>query len=161
MADTGGERITNTFQFCHHAIPVPTITTTDRILHATARLTAAIAGVQEALPDKLNAIQALRTLLLGKVPPTEPTTPQVSALHPFHDEEPVFIWSPDQVNRQHITTLPSHQRVRQPVQPLRPSSFRTPMMNHYHQPSLDALPGRTPHPHPSPHVLASTYVHHT
>ncbi len=94
MADTDGERITATFQFCHHAMPVPTIMATDRILHATARLTATFEGVQEAPPDKLAAIQALQTLLLGEVPPTEPTTPQVSTPHPFHDEEPVFIWSP-------------------------------------------------------------------
>ena len=97
VADTGGKHITDTFRFCHHAIFVPTITATDRILHATARLTAAIAGVQEALPDKLAAIQALHTLLLDKVPPTEPTTPQVNTPHPFNEEEPVFIWSPYQV----------------------------------------------------------------
>ena len=97
MTDTSNEHITDTFQFYHHAIPVTTITATDRILHATAHLTAVITGVQEAPPDKLTAIQALRTLLLGKVPPAEPTTPQVSAPHPFHEEEPVFIWSPDQV----------------------------------------------------------------
>ena len=99
MADTGGKCITNTFQFCHHAIPVPTITATDRILHTTARLTAAIEGVQEAPTGKLPAIQALHTLLLGEVPPTEPTTLQVSAPLPFHDKEPVFLWSPDQVHQ--------------------------------------------------------------
>ena len=64
-----------------------------------ALLTAAIEGVQEAPPDKLAAIQALRTLFLGKVPPTEPSTPQVRAPRPVHDEEPVFIWSPDQVQQ--------------------------------------------------------------
>jgi len=99
MADTGRERITDTFRFCHHTIPVPTITATDRILHVTALLTTAIEGVQEAPPDKLAAIQALRTLLLGEVPPTEPSTPQVRAPRPVHDEEPVFIWSPDQVQQ--------------------------------------------------------------
>ena len=99
MTDTSNEHITDTFQFYHHAIPVTTITATDRILHATAHLTAVITGVQEAPPDKLTAIQALRTLLLGKVPPAEPTTPQVSAPRPFHDKEPVFIWSPDQVQQ--------------------------------------------------------------
>jgi hypothetical protein len=59
MANTGGERTTNTFRFNHHSIPVPKITATDRTLDATARLTAAIKGVQEALPDELAGIQAL------------------------------------------------------------------------------------------------------
>jgi hypothetical protein len=45
MADTGGEMITNTFQFKHHAIPVPEITATNQIIDATTRLTATIAGV--------------------------------------------------------------------------------------------------------------------
>jgi hypothetical protein len=97
MADTVGERITDTFQFCQHAIPVPTIMTTDRILDATAHLTAAIKGVQEAPPDELEAIQAPRTLLLGEVPPTAPTPPQISAPCPINDDEPVFIWSPEEV----------------------------------------------------------------
>jgi hypothetical protein len=60
MADTGGEHITDTFRFCHHAISVPSITATDRILDATTRLTAAIEGVQEAPPNELITIQALQ-----------------------------------------------------------------------------------------------------
>jgi hypothetical protein len=110
MANTGGERIIDTFGFCHHTILVPTITATDRILHAMARLTAPITGVQEAPPDELAAIQALHTLLLGEVPPTEPTTPQVSAQRPVHEEEPVVIWSPDQVQpptQNNVTITPT------------------------------------------------------
>jgi len=95
MADTGGERITDTFSFNHHSIPVPKITATNRILDATTHLTAAIEGVQEAPPDELAAIQALRTLLLGEVPPPEPTPAPVTAPRPTIDEEPVVIWSPD------------------------------------------------------------------
>ncbi len=95
MADTGGECTTDTFRFNHHSNPVPKITATDRILDATARLTAAIKGVQKALPNKLAAIQALRTLLLGEVPPPEPTPVPVTALRPTIDKEPVVIWSPD------------------------------------------------------------------
>ena len=97
MADTGGERITDTFRYNHHAIPVPKITATDRILDATARLTAAINGVQEAPPDELAAIESLRTLLLGEVPPPEPTATPVTAPRPIIDEEHVEIWSPDEV----------------------------------------------------------------
>ena len=104
MADTGGERITDTFRYNHHAIPVPRITATDRILEATARLTAAIEGVQESPPDKLTAIQALRTLLLGEVPPIAPTPPPVQAPRPIIDKEPVEIWSPDNVQQSIRTT---------------------------------------------------------
>jgi hypothetical protein len=35
MRDTGGKRITNTFRFQHHALPVPHIMATDRIFQAT------------------------------------------------------------------------------------------------------------------------------
>ena len=81
----------------NQTIPVLKITATDRILDATARLIAAIEGVQEAPPDELAAIQALRTLLLGEVPPPEPTPAPVTAPHPTVDEEPVEIWNPDEV----------------------------------------------------------------
>jgi hypothetical protein len=36
MANTDAERITNTFRFKHHAIPVPEITAIIRIIDATA-----------------------------------------------------------------------------------------------------------------------------
>jgi hypothetical protein len=60
------------FCFQHHALPVPHITATDCILQATERLADAIAGVQEAPPDKLVAITSLWALLLGKKLPLEP-----------------------------------------------------------------------------------------
>ena len=107
MADTGGERITDTFRYIHHALPVPKITATDRILEATARLTAAIEGVQESPPDELAAIQALRTLLLGEVPPSAPTPPPIPAPRPIVDEEPVEIWSPNDVQQQTRATGPN------------------------------------------------------
>jgi hypothetical protein len=56
MADTGGERITDTFCFKHHATPVPKTTATDRIIDATTRLAATIAGIQDAAPNKMEAI---------------------------------------------------------------------------------------------------------
>ena len=99
MADTGGKRITDTFHFCHQAIPVPSIAATDRILGATACLTAVIEGVQEAPLEELATIQTLQTLLLGKVPPTAPTPPQVHAPRPIINQEPVIIWSPDEVQQ--------------------------------------------------------------
>jgi hypothetical protein len=68
MADTGGEQLTNKFCFNHHARPVPTITPMDRVIAATRHLTDDITGIQEAPPDKLQAILTLWQLLLGKSP---------------------------------------------------------------------------------------------
>jgi hypothetical protein len=70
MRDTGSECINDTFRFQHHALPVHHITATNCILQATERLADAIAGVQEAPPNKLAAITSLRALLLDKeLPP--------------------------------------------------------------------------------------------
>ena len=122
MADTGGERITDTFWYNHHALPVPTITATDRILEATARLTAAIERVQESPPDELAAIQALRTLLLGEVPPNAPTPPPIPAPRPIIDEEPVEIWSPNDVQ--------------QPIPATGPNSPASPPLNRRNLPAI-------------------------
>jgi hypothetical protein len=59
MKETGGERVTDTFRYQHHAIPVPNITATDCILEATRLLADAINGVQEAPPDMMAAIHSL------------------------------------------------------------------------------------------------------
>jgi hypothetical protein len=75
MKDTGAERITDTFRYQHHAIPVPHITATDRIIVAARRLADAIQGVQEAPSDRLAAIVSLRLLLLGETLPPDPTPP--------------------------------------------------------------------------------------
>jgi hypothetical protein len=101
MADTGGERITDTFCFKHHVLPVPEITATNRIIDATTKLTAAIAGIQEAPPNKLEAIQSLCTLLLGKVAPLPPPAPIFPPTPPVItltvDGKPVAIWNPQEV----------------------------------------------------------------
>jgi hypothetical protein len=77
MANTGGKRIIDTFHFKHHAIPVPEITATNRIIDTTTRLTAAAASVQNTPPDKMEAIQYLCTLLLGKVALLPLPTPSI------------------------------------------------------------------------------------
>ncbi len=59
MEGTGGKGLTDTFRYKHHAMPVPLITPTDRIIAATRVLTAAITGVQASPPDKLQAIKTL------------------------------------------------------------------------------------------------------
>jgi hypothetical protein len=102
MAITGGERITNTFCFKHHAILVPEITTTNRIIDATTRLVAAIAGIQDAPPNKMEATQSLCTLLLGKVAPLPPPTPRILPTPPpptpvVDEDELLIIWNPQLV----------------------------------------------------------------
>jgi hypothetical protein len=59
MKEMGGERITDTFRYQHHAIPDLVITATDCILEATHHLANAINRVQEAPLDKMAAIQSL------------------------------------------------------------------------------------------------------
>ena len=161
MANTGGERITNTFRFCHHAIPVLTIMATDRILDATAHLTAAIEGIQEAPPDELAAIQALRPQLLGEVPLTEPTSPQGSAPRPINDEEPVSYGAWKKSKIQHAMMVSTHQQVCHPARALHPSSKTMPTTSCYHLPSCAAPPGQTTHHQNPPCALASTYPPHT
>ncbi len=105
MRDTGCKRITDTFCFQHHALPIPHITATNHILQATKRLADAIVGVQEAPPDKLVAITSLWALLLGKELPLEPikasvaptpiTTPVKETLP--EKDPPVFMWDPTAV----------------------------------------------------------------
>jgi len=109
MADTGNKRITNTFQFKHHAIPVPEITGTDRFIDATTRLTAAIAGIQDAPPDKMEVIQSLCTLLPGKIALLPPPTPSILPTPPpptplINEDKPIIIWNPQPVQ----PSLPTH-----------------------------------------------------
>jgi hypothetical protein len=114
MADTGGEQLTNKFCFKHHAMPVPTITPMDRIIAAIRHLTDAIPSVQEAPPDKLQAILTLCQLLLGKSPldpiPIDPPsipappvadTPNIPSQLDDMDNEPIHMWDPSLVP-QHV-----------------------------------------------------------
>jgi hypothetical protein len=96
MADTGGKRITDTFQFKHHAITVPAITATDRIIGATPSLTTAIASIQDAPPNKMKAMQSLCTLLLGNIAPLPPPAPSILPTPPLptpliNENKPVII----------------------------------------------------------------------
>jgi hypothetical protein len=108
MEGNGGEHLTDMFHFKHHAMPVPTITPTNRIITATRDLMAAILGIQEAPPDKLQAIATLRHILLGKVPPTlvpfdpPPIAPVPPPLAVAVNEEPVHIRDPNACPLQHV-----------------------------------------------------------
>jgi hypothetical protein len=131
MVDTGGERLTDTFHFKHHAMPVPTITPTGRIIAVTRHLTDAIAGIQEAPPDKLQAILTLHQLLLGKSPPVPipidppsiPAPPEVDTSNmPLQlndtDDKPIHMWDPSLVpqhnpmKHHHIVTSNNKDRPR-------------------------------------------------
>jgi hypothetical protein len=65
----------------------------------------AIAGVQEAPPDKMEAITSLRALLLGKEPPLEPVAPPMPPvvaprIDESKDDGPTLImWDPTAVHR--------------------------------------------------------------
>jgi hypothetical protein len=112
MADTGAERLTDTFRYKHHTMPVPTITPTDRIIAATRHLTNALSGTQEAPPDKLQAILSLRQLLLGEAPPPVPVNPPpitshdapIPCLDPY--DKPIHMWNPNSTQHSAVPTLP-------------------------------------------------------
>jgi hypothetical protein len=110
MEGMGGEQLTDTFCFKHYAMPVPTVTPTDRIIAATRQLTVAITSIQEDPLEELQAIQTLKQLLLGKTPPFPvPVDPPAPPLQPTPiapiapivlcelDDEPIHMWDPRQV----------------------------------------------------------------
>jgi hypothetical protein len=109
MEGTGGEQLTNTLLFRHHTMPIPTITSTGRIIAVTCILTDAITGIQEAPHNKMQVILTLQQLLLGKTPPVPiPIDPPVSpsplpAFAPTTptqlkdmDNKPIHMWDPQQ-----------------------------------------------------------------
>jgi hypothetical protein len=125
MEGTGGERLTNTFCFKHHAMAVPNITHTNRIIAATRRLIDAISGVQESSPDKLHAIATLCHILLGETPPvpvsidTQPIQlPPLLCLDVI-DNEPVHIWDPltMQLPPVHTNSIPTTNSILKPTAP--------------------------------------------
>ena len=94
VTDTGAVRTTDTFTFLHHTIPVPTITATDRIVNATKHLKQAIEGKTTPAPDELEAIAALRALIMGT--PPDPPLPnphlishEVTNTIDHYDDEPM------------------------------------------------------------------------
>jgi hypothetical protein len=120
MKDMGGERVTDTFRYQHHAIPAPAITDTNSILEATRHLADAIKGVQEAPSDKMAAIQSLQALLLGEETPqepepiTQPCRPEAPlAVSPpaktEHDNPTICMWDPhaDVTVAMHISSPPA------------------------------------------------------
>ena len=72
---TGGERISDTVRFKHHAIAIPQLTPADRILEAARDLDDAIRQLPKRAPiDELQAIELLREVLLGETKRPLPAT---------------------------------------------------------------------------------------
>jgi hypothetical protein len=149
MADKGGTRITNTFQSKHHAIPVLEITATNRIIDATRRLSAAIAGVQDALTNKIEAIQSLCILLLGKIAPLPPLTPSILPTPPsptqlIDKDKPVIIWNPQLIQ----PSLPTHNHNTNNSS----SNRNTPAIIEDHSNDNSPIPSHSTHP-PCHHLI--------
>ena len=92
VIDTGAVRLTDTFKFLHHTLPMPTVLDTDRIIKATQQLRLAIEGKQNTPVDKFGAIQHLQALITGAsniptveepeaVPEPEQKTPEPGLVH--------------------------------------------------------------------------------
>jgi hypothetical protein len=117
MEGTSSKQLTDTCCFKHYAMPVPVITPMDRIISTTQQLTDAIAGVQEAPPNKLQATATLCHTLLGELPPipipinlapsfvpTTPVAPIALSSLADTDNKPIHMWDPLHVPN-HILTL--------------------------------------------------------
>ena len=66
MASTVSERISDMLRFKHHAIAIPQLTPSDRILEAAQHLDSAIKQQPKKAPmDELVAIELLRKVLMG------------------------------------------------------------------------------------------------
>jgi hypothetical protein len=102
-------------------MPIPTITPMDRIITVILHLTDAIASIQEAPPDGLQAILTLSQLLLSQSPsvpipidppsvsaPPEVNTPKIPLQLNDTDNEPIHMWDPSLVP-QHVPM--EHHRI--------------------------------------------------
>ena len=67
LPSTGGERLSNTVRFQHHAIATPDLTPADRILETARQLDHAIKQHPKRPPmEEITAIELLRKVLLGE-----------------------------------------------------------------------------------------------
>jgi hypothetical protein len=145
VTDTGAVRTTDTFTFLHHTIPVPTVTAADRIIHATKHLKQAIEGNITPAPDELEAIAALKALIMGTPPDPPLPNPAVIANKvtntcDYYDDEP---------RQQLYQTTPT------PSPPSPPKHLQTPPATGptaipFHDDELDDT--STIHPSPAAHT---------
>ena len=59
ITEEGAVRVTDTFKFIHHTLPIPKISQVDRFVKATRELALTIQGHIMAPPDELKAIEHL------------------------------------------------------------------------------------------------------
>ena len=85
VTEAGATRVTDTFKFLHHNLPIPTVSNTDRIVKATQHLIRTIDGQPNAPPDKMQALQQLRDIITGAA--RQPMEPEPE-LDPA-EEEPI------------------------------------------------------------------------
>jgi hypothetical protein len=144
-------------------MPVPTITPTDRIIAATQHLTVAIASIQEAPPDKQQAILTLRQLLLGKSPPVpipidppsisappEVNTPNIPSQLDDTDNELIHMWDPSLVP-QHVPMEHHHIITSNNKNHPRPVAII----------EQDEISHTQAPPHPEPPIRTQAQQHHT
>eukprot|EP01082_Thalassiosira_pseudonana_P004270 g3915.t1 g3915 contig14:1435-2889(-) len=124
VTDSGAVRITDTFKFLHHTLPVPQVSATDRIVKATKHLRQAINDNTTTALDELQAIEHLRALLLGR--PQPPPLP----------EAPVQPASPPQAEE--IDLPPPEPQIAQP--PAQPVQTGSPPVKPSHRHSPHAIP---------------------
>ena len=97
VLESGATRLTDTWKFSHHALPIPSISSTDRIVKATQNLTSVIQGANPSQPDELAAIEQLRAILLNSTPlpsrnesPTAVPTSEPVHIEPQNVSEPII-----------------------------------------------------------------------
>jgi hypothetical protein len=137
---------------CH---PSPGKTATDRIIDATTRLITAIAGVQDAPPNKMEAIQSLCTLLLWEVARLPPLTPSILPTPPppnpvVNKDEPIIIWNPQLVQ----PVLPTHNLNTNDIN----SNCNTPAIVKDNGNNYSPIPSQRTHP-PCHHLIRPLHNH--
>ncbi|KAL7524050.1 hypothetical protein ACHAXR_001126, partial [Thalassiosira sp. AJA248-18] len=138
VLESGATRLTDTWKFKHHALPIPTISPTDRIVQATQNLAATIQGANPAQPDELAAIEHLRALISNSSVP-EPTV------------SPTTLPTPDvptnESPRADITTIPPIVPPIVPPQHVEPQPIFEPVLEQPIQATqFSAEPNRPPAP---------------
>jgi len=77
VLESGATRLTDTWKFKHHALPIPSISQTDRIVKATQHLATVIEGANPSPPDELTAIENLRALISKSYVPSLTSSPAI------------------------------------------------------------------------------------
>jgi hypothetical protein len=132
VTDAGAVRTTDTFKFLHHTLPVPKVSSTDRIVKATKHLRQAINDSTTTAPDELQAIENLRALLLGS--PQPPPLPETSV----QPDSPPQAETSDLPPPEPQIAQPPVQSVQTGSPPVKPSHRQSPHAIPFNDDELDA-----------------------